>query len=128
VGRATPYCYTALLAVLLGIRAVNAILVRRRRKSPLHLKGDTDMQTSVREWARGLVVLAGSVFLVAGCASSMTADQKEMGKGEMTQEPGMAKDKGMSLDKEKMQDKSMMEDTGKMQDKGMMQDQGMEKK
>lgn len=105
VGRMTPYYYAGILALLLGIRVVDMLrrLVRRRLHSPSHLKGDRRMGTSMREWARGLVVLAGSVFLVSGCAHSMTADEKMM-------------DKGMSTDKEMMQDK------------GMTQDQGMEKK
>jgi len=118
VGRVTPYYYAGILALLLGIRAVDMLrrLVRRRLNSPSHLKGDRRMGTSMREWARGLVVLAGSVFLVGGCAPGMTADEKMMDKGMTTNDAGMAKDKGMSTDKEMMQDK------------GMNQDQGMEKK
>ncbi len=61
-------------------------------------------------------MLVGSVLLVAGCAHSMTAGEKTMDKGMMTDDAGMAKDTGMSTDKEMMQDK------------GRMQDQGTEKK
>ena len=70
------------------------------------------MRTSMREWARGLVVLAGSAFLVGGCAHSMTADEKMMDKGMMSDDGGMAKDAGMSTDKEMMQDKGTMQDQG----------------
>ncbi|HKN48340.1 MAG TPA: hypothetical protein VJ144_10255, partial [Candidatus Polarisedimenticolia bacterium] len=101
-------------AVLLGIRAVDGVrrLLRRRWNSPSHLKGDTRMRTSLREWARELVVLAGSVFLVGGCAHSMTADTKMMDKGMMSDDAGMATDKGMSTDKEMRQDTGMTQDQG----------------
>jgi sulfoxide reductase heme-binding subunit YedZ len=114
VGRVTPYYYAGILALLLGIRAADMLrrLVRRRLSSPSHLKGDTSM----REWARVLVVLVGSVFLIGGCGHGMMADEKMMDKGMTTDDAGMAKDKGMSTEKEMMQDK------------GMDQDQGMEKK
>ena len=70
------------------------------------------MRTSMREWARGLVVLAGSAFLVGGCAHSMTADEKMMDKGMTSDDAGMATDKGMSTDKEMRQDTGMTQDQG----------------
>ena len=114
VGRVTPYSYAGILALLLGIRAVDGVrrLLRRRWNSPSHLKGDTRMRTSLREWARELVVLAGSVFLVGGCAHSMTADTKMLDKGMTSDDAGMATDKGMSTDKEMRQDTGMTQDQG----------------